>query len=1284
MQQQERKRALVFISYSHDSQRHLNRVFELGERLRKLGFDCRLDQHEVFPAVGWPQWTSSQVASAACVLVVCTRTYLDICRHGQQGQLWQGPVLQPETFTRQGPRFVPVLFENEDAPFIPEPLQAFSHFHIAEERGLELLAVYLGEKLGFGPGPAPACAPLLRRQTFTPPLPPEKPWRLPGPASAHFCNRDRQRRQLEGQCRKAGIGRITASASGMGRSQIVLQHAVRHGDDYTALLWLDWGNEPFLRHELAVTARALGIDQPGASVHEMLESLHQWLCSHSGWLAALRGWHPEAPPTRILTSRRPQGCLLLMPPAGLLDQEDAAVMQVDALAEKDFLALLRGRTGRRALMRPEREAALRLAESLGCATVLLDILGALAQRNSLQFQEIDERIGGEDDVPLALLRLCVNDAAPELARLLCLMVVPGAPRVPEDALLACAGLPPEQSQQGLALLQQASRMALAGHFGRENAWALNSGLEPLAMKLLPATERAELLHEFAETLQRLLKEQPDALLHQAVLQAADTELGAARQPGDVLPEDQEQAPPHLHASQAADEEPNDNVHAAPTAPDSHAAPPATARPASRRGRAQQLPLSGVYSSCEAPRAAAPPAGETAPEPADSHGAEAHFAPAQEADPAAALHTSDETPAEPAHEEPPFGDTGDPALQKAEDGVTQEAAEQPDDAAAQADGTDAAAPEVPQAVGSADATALLPEVTTPDEEAASPPEGSVEEADQGAAADAETQEHSQQQVEVPAESEAEAQPEAPWPSASLPEEEPTEEQAFEVPPEEVQPEDIRPENFQPEENQPEKADLDQAAEPELEAQQEQEDESFFQEAPVEEQESRETHLAGEDDTAPDVPFTQAASGLDSDFPEEERFDSAPSFGRDHEPTHEDPGNGPEHGPEDPFEETAAPWQAAHEPDLSPMREALGRAWGRRMILPAVPEPRREGLLGRLSGMLGRFFFRSRRPAPPEPPALPEAPRMRRPLEPARVVTVEPPASGEPAPRPRAPSVRPADSEPDLPATAAECEKRAVIYRAQGRLREAEPFMARALQLQEKLHGPEHLESARAANALGELYRQMQELEQASPLLERALDIRVSVWGDEHPEVAQSCTNLGSLRLGEGRMAEAEALYVRSLRMDEALFGHEHPNTATDCNNLAVLYFRMERFAEALRNIKRAMIIREQTLGEGHPLHLQTCENCVAILRKLGRNREADEIQLRVRTLRTAAEEGQHDDGRQGDSFEAMAPETRRSTPASSQAPAGRQPEPPHWHPEAEHRPERQAEQHEDEEDPDERN
>ncbi len=83
----------VSISYSHHSPEHGRRVLELSDRLRQEGIDCSLDQYEISPPEGWPQWMDRQIDQAARVSRRCPS-----CRTDWQSVLrrtsgWQ-PVLQ--------------------------------------------------------------------------------------------------------------------------------------------------------------------------------------------------------------------------------------------------------------------------------------------------------------------------------------------------------------------------------------------------------------------------------------------------------------------------------------------------------------------------------------------------------------------------------------------------------------------------------------------------------------------------------------------------------------------------------------------------------------------------------------------------------------------------------------------------------------------------------------------------------------------------------------------------------------------------------------------------------------------------------------------------------------------------------------------------------------------------------------------------------------------------------------------------------------------------------------
>jgi hypothetical protein len=67
----------AFISYSHDSEQHKERVAQLANRLRSDRIEIIIDSDKLpgGPDEGWPQWSERQVEVADRVLVVCTLKY---------------------------------------------------------------------------------------------------------------------------------------------------------------------------------------------------------------------------------------------------------------------------------------------------------------------------------------------------------------------------------------------------------------------------------------------------------------------------------------------------------------------------------------------------------------------------------------------------------------------------------------------------------------------------------------------------------------------------------------------------------------------------------------------------------------------------------------------------------------------------------------------------------------------------------------------------------------------------------------------------------------------------------------------------------------------------------------------------------------------------------------------------------------------------------------------------------------------------------------------------------
>jgi hypothetical protein len=144
----------VFISYSHDSREHKDRVLNLADRLREEdGIDCNIDQYEMSPPEGWPRWMLNQIEEAEFVLVVCTEPYDRRFRGKEEagkgrGATWEGAVITQELYEAQGKntKFIPVVFSSQDLDFIPIVLRGVTEYRIYTEEGYEDLLRHLTDQ----------------------------------------------------------------------------------------------------------------------------------------------------------------------------------------------------------------------------------------------------------------------------------------------------------------------------------------------------------------------------------------------------------------------------------------------------------------------------------------------------------------------------------------------------------------------------------------------------------------------------------------------------------------------------------------------------------------------------------------------------------------------------------------------------------------------------------------------------------------------------------------------------------------------------------------------------------------------------------------------------------------------------------------------------------------------------------------------------------------------------------------------------------------------------------
>lgn len=136
----------VFISYSHDSNEHVEQVLALSNRLRNDGIDCFLDQYVDTPNEGWGRWMIRQIEQADFVLMICTENYYRRAMGEEEpgtgeGVKWEWKlILQIINDTDStNDKFLPVLFENGTPEHIPDPLRGFTRYYFGTKGGYEQL-----------------------------------------------------------------------------------------------------------------------------------------------------------------------------------------------------------------------------------------------------------------------------------------------------------------------------------------------------------------------------------------------------------------------------------------------------------------------------------------------------------------------------------------------------------------------------------------------------------------------------------------------------------------------------------------------------------------------------------------------------------------------------------------------------------------------------------------------------------------------------------------------------------------------------------------------------------------------------------------------------------------------------------------------------------------------------------------------------------------------------------------------------------------------------------------
>jgi tetratricopeptide (TPR) repeat protein len=397
----------VFISYSHDSQEHLDRVLAFANRLRVDGIDAAIDQYEVSPPEGWPVWMERQVRESDFVLVICTETYLKRAERREDpgkghGVIWESVLTYQQIYDAgsKNEKFIPVLLEGGKRPDIPLPLRSATSYECATEEGYwELYARLTGqhgkskpqlgklkalparEKKDHSSAPAAAVQPAAAQAAKTPAF-----WNVPHDRNLVFTGRseilESLRRDLAESSRQALYG-----LGGIGKTQVAVEYAYRHRLDYIAVLWAFADSEQSFSTSFVQIAKTLNLpihDYPEQTV--IVGAVKRWLEQNEGWLLVLDNVDPQ----EMLRPFLPQpghGHVLLTSRAhdfqALSIFKPLEIIELPPEAAREFLLK---RTGRDAGSADKAEID-SLTRELGYFPLALEQAGAFIHENQTSFDD---------------------------------------------------------------------------------------------------------------------------------------------------------------------------------------------------------------------------------------------------------------------------------------------------------------------------------------------------------------------------------------------------------------------------------------------------------------------------------------------------------------------------------------------------------------------------------------------------------------------------------------------------------------------------------------------------------------------------------------------------------------------------------------------------------------------------------------------------------------------------------------------------------------------------------
>ncbi|MGI8741414.1 MAG: tetratricopeptide repeat protein [Bryobacteraceae bacterium] len=232
---------------------------------------------------------------------------------------------------------------------------------------------------------------------------------------------------------------------------------------------------------------------------------------------------------------------------------------------------------------------------------------------------------------------------------------------------------------------------------------------------------------------------------------------------------------------------------------------------------------------------------------------------------------------------------------------------------------------------------------------------------------------------------------------------------------------------------------------------------------------------------------------------------------------------------------------------------------------------------------------------------------------------------------------------------------VAYEKLGRYVEAEATLAKAIQIYKDLGITAGLSYGRALNNLANVYLSEKRYAKSEQMFKDTLALYRNQLPENDQDIALILNNLGLTRLSvgdfahaeqyfreslalqrklkddthrlavtlnnialackhAGRLGEAARIYAQAIEVWRNTAGSSHPEVAVGLHNLASLETVMGQDDAAEKHFQEALSIVDATLPPDHPNRTAIMSGYADLLLKMGRKRQAKQLQASARTLR----------------------------------------------------------------------